>query len=134
MWVGVRGIELGKAFHYSWQVRSRLPAGARIALICIGKLIRADCASTSGSPRVVWDSMLLPPPRSRRRRHHPLRPQPVRVYCAWDARPREPGSSASALLLLSIIVLAVSLTVPWWGASLSGGGTSGTIGFVPGSS
>ncbi len=42
--------------------------------------------------------------------------------------------SASALLLLSIIVLAVSLTVPWWGASLSGGGTSGTIGFVPGSS
>lgn len=42
--------------------------------------------------------------------------------------------TASTLLLIASIVLAVSMAVSWWGASLTGGGTAGTIGLLPGSS
>jgi hypothetical protein len=42
--------------------------------------------------------------------------------------------SASTLLLIASILLAVSMGVAWWGASVSGGGNAVTLGFLPGSS
>jgi len=41
--------------------------------------------------------------------------------------------TASTLLLLASLLLAVSMGVSWWGASVSGGGNATVIGFEPGS-
>jgi hypothetical protein len=42
--------------------------------------------------------------------------------------------SASTLILIASIMLAVSMGVSWWGASVSGGGHARVLGFQPGSS
>jgi hypothetical protein len=42
--------------------------------------------------------------------------------------------TASTLLLIATILLAVSMGVSWWGASISGGGRGSVIGFEPGAS
>ena len=42
--------------------------------------------------------------------------------------------SASTLLLIAAILLAVSLGVSWWAASISGSGETATLNFLPGSS
>ncbi|MCI4373009.1 MAG: hypothetical protein L3K02_05145 [Thermoplasmata archaeon] len=42
--------------------------------------------------------------------------------------------TASTLLLIATLLLAASMAVSWWGASISGGGHATVIGFAPGSS
>jgi hypothetical protein len=42
--------------------------------------------------------------------------------------------SASTLMLIAAILLAVSMGVSWWGASVTGAGPSVTLGLMPGSS
>jgi hypothetical protein len=63
---------------------------------------------------------------------------PLKPFVVKPARPkmtpRGTRLTASTLVLIAAIVLAVSMAVSWWGASSTGGGPSLEVGFLPGSS
>ncbi len=68
----------------------------------------------------------------------PPPPPPIQPYVLKPPRPkmsaRATRLTASTLLLIASIVLAVSMAVSWWGASTTGAGASLEVGFLPGSS
>jgi hypothetical protein len=68
----------------------------------------------------------------------PPPPGPVTPYVLRPPRPKRPVKTiritASTLVLLAAILLAVSMGVSWWGASEEGGGVSGVYSFLPGTS
>lgn len=41
--------------------------------------------------------------------------------------------AASSLLLIAAVLLTISILVPWWSITVSSGGTSATVNFLPGS-